>query len=80
MSNIIDFSVRKKANVTHDIIASSTKYYTGLLKSYNIDLENIETASDVAFILYLMEGVAHRSQGEQHPSRIIFDTAKKAIL
>lgn len=83
MSNIIDFSERLKTNttnVTDAIITSSSNDYMNTLRLYNVDFQNINTASDVALIQFLMKGAAHRSQGESHPSQRLLDSIHKMAL
>lgn len=82
--NFTDFASKKKAshsaNVTHDILTSFTHDYISNLVDHDVDLENPAIAFDVATIQFLMKGMAHRSQGESHPSQIILDSLKERVV
>lgn len=84
--NFTDFANKKKlsispsANVTHDILTIFTESYISNLVDHDVDLENPSIAFDVATIQFLMKGMAHRSQGESHPSQIILDSLKERIV
>lgn len=68
-----------KANVTQNILDSFNNTYQENLTFYNINIEDPSIAFDIATIYYLMRGMAHRSQGESHPSQIILDSLKSHI-
>lgn len=82
--NFADFANKQKAartaNVTNNILTVFTEDYISNLVDHNVDLENPSIAFDVATIQFLMKGMAHRSQGENHPSQIILDSLKEKII
>lgn len=82
--NFADFANKKtkliSANVTNDILTSFTESYMSNLVYHAVDLEDPSIAFDVATIQFLMKGMAHRSQGESHPSQIILDTLKDRVV
>lgn len=82
--NFADFANKRqasiKANVTNNILCVFTQDYITNLVEHNVDLENPSIAFDVATIQFLMKGMAHRSQGESHPSQIILDSLKEKIV
>jgi hypothetical protein len=82
--NFADFAKKQKsnttANVTNNILTVFTQDYMSNLVDHDVDLENPSIAFDVATIQFLMKGMAHRSQGEGHPSQIILDSLKERII
>jgi hypothetical protein len=82
--NFAEFASKHKqaanANVTHDILTSFTDSYMSNLVYHDVNLEDPSIAFDVATIQFLMKGMAHRSQGESHPSQIILDTLKDRVV
>lgn len=82
--NFAEFANKRQnvvsANVTHNILTSFTESYISNLVDHDVDLENPSIAFDVATIQFLMKGMAHRSQGESHPSQIILDSLKERIV
>lgn len=83
-SNVVQFAnfVRQapKANVVLDIIASFTDDYSTFWAKHQVDVENPEIAFDIATIHFLMQGIAHRTQGQTHPSQKILNTMRQQIL
>ena len=69
-----------KANVTQEILSAFTLDYMTNLALHDVDLEDPAIAFDIATIQFLMRGMAHRSQGESHPSQIILDKLKGAVV
>jgi hypothetical protein len=69
-----------KANVTQSIMNAFTDNYMLSLSDYNVDVQDPIIAFDVATIQFLMRGMAHRSQGETHPSQILLDKLKERII
>jgi hypothetical protein len=69
-----------KANVTQKILTAFTDDYMSNLVNNEVDLDNPDIAFDIATIQFLMRGMAHRSQGESHPSQIILDKLKSSIV
>lgn len=82
--NFAEFANKRQlvanANVTSNILTSFTESYISNLVYHEVDLENPSIAFDIATIQFLMKGMAHRSQGESHPSQIILDTLKDRIV
>jgi hypothetical protein len=83
--NFADFASKRQpattsANVTSNILSSFTESYIANLVYHEVDLENPSIAFDIATIQFLMKGMAHRSQGESHPSQIILDTLKDRVV
>jgi hypothetical protein len=85
--NVISFTdftnkrkIKPAANVTQNILTSFTESYVSNLIEHDVDLENPSIAFDIATIQFLMKGMAHRSQGESHPSQIILDSLKQKIV
>ncbi len=71
---------KPQQNVVHDLLTSVVDDYNGRLASYNINVEDPTIAFDVATIQYLLQGMAHRSQGEEHPSQIILNKLRGNML
>jgi len=69
-----------KANVTQAILDAFTLDYMNNLSYHDVNLEDPSIAFDIATIQFLMRGMAHRSQGESHPSQIILDKLKGAVV
>lgn len=82
--NFQDYASRKqtalKANVTQGILEAFTLDYMSNLAFHDVNIEDPSVAFDVATIQFLMRGMAHRSQGESHPSQIILDKLKGAVV
>jgi hypothetical protein len=82
--NFLDYKNSKEttlqANVTQCILDNFTENYMFNLVEHRVDLEDPNVAFDIATIQFLMKGMAHRSQGETHPSQIILDKLKKSIV
>jgi hypothetical protein len=82
--NFADFASKRQsivsANVTNNILSSFMESYISNLVYHEVDLENPSIAFDIATIQFLMKGMAHRSQGESHPSQIILDTLKDRVV
>ncbi len=69
-----------RANVTQNFLDFFNDTYQENLTFYSVNLEDPTIAFDVATIYYLMRGMAHRSQGESHPSQIILDSLKSHVV
>lgn len=84
IDNVVYFSdfARSKPlqNVVHDLLTSVVQDYNGRLTAFNINVEDPTIAFDVATIQYLLHGMAHRSQGEEHPSQIILNKLRVNML
>ena len=82
--NFQDFAAKRqaatRANVTQGILETFTLEYMSNLANYDVNLEDPAIAFDIATIQFLMRGMAHRSQGESHPSQIILDKLKGAVV
>jgi hypothetical protein len=81
--SIIDFSQYKqkqKANVTQSIMSSFNLSYMQCLNDNLVDLQDPEVAFDVATVLFLAAGAAHRSQGEPHPSQSILNALRNKVV
>jgi uncharacterized protein YeeX (DUF496 family) len=88
MSNIISLldykskTVEKKitANTVNALVTAMIQDYTAILDEYKVDVEDPDIAFDIATIQFLMRGMAHRSQGENHPSQQILDVMRSNML
>jgi hypothetical protein len=82
--NVVYFSAFARAkpeqNVVHELLTSVVNDYNDKLTTYNINVEDPTIAFDIATIQYLLRGMAHRSQGEEHPSQIILNTLRGNML
>jgi hypothetical protein len=82
--SFLDFKNKKQvalhSNTTQGILNACTESYMHHLMEYDVNIEDPTVAFDVATIQYLMRGMAHRSQGESHPSQIILDSLKERIM
>jgi hypothetical protein len=81
--NVVYLSAFKKEptqNVVNEFLTEVVDYYNSALVRFDIDTQNLDTAFDVATIQFLLRGMAHRSQGEQHPSQIILNALKDKML
>lgn len=67
-------------NVVHELLTSVVEDYNVRLSSFNINVEDPTIAFDIATIQYLLHGMAHRSQGEEHPSQIILNKLRGNML
>jgi hypothetical protein len=68
------------SNVVNDFVTDMTDFYGFSLNKYNIDTNNLETAFDVATIQFLLRGMAHRSQGEEHPSQLVLNALRNKMF
>lgn len=66
----------KTQNVVNNFITDMSGYYSSMLDKYDINISNIDIAFDVATIQFLLRGMAHRSQGQNHPSQEILNALK----
>jgi replication fork clamp-binding protein CrfC len=71
---------KPQQNIVYELLTSVVQDYNGRLSSYNINVEDPTIAFDVATIQYLLHGMAHRSQGEEHPSQIILNKLRVNML
>jgi hypothetical protein len=71
---------KPEQNVVNDLLSSVVQDYKDKLAFYNINVEDPTIAFDVATIQYLLHGMAHRSQGETHPSQTILNTLRGNML
>jgi|APGre2960657373_1045057.scaffolds.fasta_scaffold42554_2 hypothetical protein len=69
-----------KDNVTQRILEAFTDSYMYNLVANEVNIENEDIAFDIATIQFLMRGMAHRSQGETHPSQILLDKLKHSVV
>jgi hypothetical protein len=69
-----------KQNIVQEILSSVVSNYNNTLFEYKVDVENPNIAFDIATIQYLLNGMAHRSQGQDHPSQIILNTMRDKML
>ena len=74
------YAEEPKANVTQGILDSFNDTYHKNLIFYDVNMEDPAIAFDIATIYYLMRGMAHRSQGESHPSQILLDSLKNHVM
>lgn len=79
--NIVYLSLRpKQANVTEQILTTFVAEYYAMLDRFDVNIEDPSIAFDVATIRYLMQGMAHRSQGEDHPSQRLLNSVRENML
>ena len=81
--NVIQISQYKKsltANVVNDFIEEAVGYYKDTIYKFNIDTQNLDIAFDIATIQFLLRGMAHRSQGQEHPSQILLNALRDKML
>jgi DNA-binding ferritin-like protein len=64
------------ANTVNSLITAMIQDYTSILEEYRIDVEDPDIAFDIATIQFLMRGMAHRSQGQAHPSQQILNVMR----
>lgn len=69
-----------KENIVSNILTSVVTDYNKTLLLNNVDVEDPAIAFDIATIQYLLHGMAHRSQGEMHPSQTILNTLRNKLL
>jgi hypothetical protein len=69
-----------KDNVTQRILEAFTDSYMYNLVAHDVNINNEDIAFDIATIQFLMRGMAHRSQGESHPSQILLDKLKHSVV
>lgn len=74
------FIEAKESNTVFDILSSFVKDYDSILENFNVDVQDPTIAFDIATIRYLMHGMAHRSQGQTHPSQIILNSMREKML
>jgi hypothetical protein len=67
-------------NVVNSILTSVVADYNAVLQKYNVDVEDVNTAFDIATIQFLLRGMAHRTQGEEHPSQAILNSMRVNML
>lgn len=67
-------------NVVQELLSSVVSDYSAAMQNLGIDVEDPTIAFDIATIQYLLHGMAHRSQGEQHPSQKILNTLRNNML
>lgn len=72
--------VAHKENVVNAILTAVVSDYNAVLAKYNIDVEDVNTAFDIATIQFLLSGMAHRTQGEDHPSQKLLNTMRMNML
>ncbi len=82
--NVVYFSTysrfKPEQNVVNELLTSVVQDYNDKLSFYNINVEDPTIAFDIATIQYLLRGMAHRSQGEEHPSQTILNTLRSNML
>ncbi len=69
-----------RQNVVQELLNSVVSDYNSALDNLGIDVEDPTIAFDIATIRYLLHGMAHRSQGEGHPSQTILNTLRNNML
>ena len=69
-----------KDNIVSNILTSVVADYNNTLSLNKVDVEDPTIAFDIATIQFLLHGMAHRSQGETHPSQIILNTLRAKML
>lgn len=82
-NNVIYLSQHKpstSANVVSDFLGEVVDSYSSTISRYNINTQDVETAFDIATIQFLMRGMAHRSQGQEHPSQLILNALRDKML
>ncbi len=67
-------------NVVQELLTSVVADYDSAMNTLGIDVEDPTIAFDIATIRYLLHGMAHRSQGEVHPSQTILNTLRNSML
>lgn len=70
----------EQQNTVHEILSSVVSNYNNTLFQYKVDVENPNIAFDIATIQYLLTGMAHRSQGQDHPSQVILNAMRHKML
>lgn len=82
--NVVYFSAfarsKPQQNVVHDLLTSVVDNYNEKLSDFNVNVEDPTIAFDIATIQYLLRGMAHRSQGEEHPSQTILNSLRGSML
>jgi hypothetical protein len=68
------------ANVVDKLLTSMAGHYDSVLVDCKINVEEPDIAFDIATIRYLLQGMAHRSQGESHPSQAILNSIRDRML
>ncbi len=71
---------KPEQNVVNELLTSVVNNYNDKLTAFNINVEDPTIAFDIATIQYLLRGMAHRSQGEEHPSQTILNTLRGNML
>jgi hypothetical protein len=69
-----------KVNIADQILTTVVSNYKTTLVNCGVDLEDPTIAFDIATIQFLLSGMAHRSQGESHPSQSILNTLRHNLL
>jgi hypothetical protein len=89
MSNVVSlaqYKVTKEiqpkitANTVNNLITAMIDEYTDILLEYKINTEDPDIAFDVATIQFLMRGMAHRTEGQQHPSQQILNAMRANMM
>ena len=79
--SFVDYTASKKhQNVTHTMISSFEDSYNDQLKFFDINIEDPKIAFDVATIQFLIKGMVHRINGEDHPSQQLLDVMKNKLF
>lgn len=68
-----------KDNVVQSFFDSFVSDYNALLEKYNINIDDKNTAFDMASVQFFVKGMAHRACGEFHPSHTILDSMRSSI-
>jgi hypothetical protein len=74
------FQPQPKANVVDKILSETVFHYSNVLAEHNVNVEEPDIAFDIATIRYLLQGMAHRSQGGSHPSQTILNSIRQQML
>lgn len=84
VDNVVYFSSYARSapqqNVVHELLTSVVNGYNSAMDVHGVDVEDPTIAFDIATIRYLLQGMAHRSQGEVHPSQTILNTLRNNML
>lgn len=74
------FKPKPQANVVEHLLTSMVANYNDVLSDFKIDIEDPMIAFDIATIQYLLRGMAHRSQGQDHPSQKILNAMRSNLM
>jgi hypothetical protein len=77
---LTNFVRQPQQNIVQEILSTVVSVYNDTLYQHKVDVENPHIAFDIATIQYLLSGMAHRSQGEDHPSQILLNTLRDKML